>query len=121
MTIEYFWSHSIKEINDCIESYLRVRKYEQKVSVGQLFTLADAISTRVAFLFDPSEAKSDDDILKPWDIYPELFKEEMERDQKRKQSIELAQFKASREAFAQRLNEQGVKNGLTQTTSTNRG
>ena len=57
---------------DAIESGERKRKDE----ISRLFTLADAISSRVGYIFADPKKRNSSDILQPWDYYPELFKDE---------------------------------------------
>ena len=67
-----YWDLTLREVVDIIESGERKRKEE----ISRLFTLADAISSRVGFIFSDPKKRNSSDIIQPWDCYPELFKDE---------------------------------------------
>lgn len=67
-----YWDLTLREVVDIIESGERKRKDE----ISRLFTLADAISSRVDFIFSDPKKRNSSDIIQPWDYYPELFKDE---------------------------------------------
>lgn len=95
-----FWDLTLFELYDRINSYRRTTKFNQKNSIDIAFTLADAIATRVIFFFEDPKDRKDDQILYPWDAYPELFEKEEKKVQVDKQKLEIEKHIATMRAFA---------------------
>ena len=73
-----FWTMSIPEVHDCIRSYGR----RAKIKILQQFIQAESIAEHIGrYLNSENKAR------KPWDFYPELFREEREQFEESKQSI----------------------------------
>ena len=66
ITATAFWSMTPAEIVDQIESYQRKIRQEQMLKTEQLFVLAEAIGSRVAFIL--SDQKDQSVLLQPWDV-----------------------------------------------------
>ena len=65
-----FWTMSIPEVHDCIRSYGR----RAKIKILQQFIQAESIAEHIGrYLNSENKAR------KPWDFYPELFREEREQ------------------------------------------
>lgn len=75
------------EIIDVIESYKR----KEQSKIYKLFLVADVIANRVAQGFSKEKIER----LMPWDVYPDMFKDE-------KISYEKAQQKEELEAYKER-------------------
>lgn len=87
---EEFWTMSIAEIMDRIDSFNRVKKIEFKQQTEQFFTLADVIGNRIASLF---AEKGSVDMVFPWDAYPNLFTEDKAEYDRWKREEELENYK----------------------------
>lgn len=109
---EAFWACSLGEVRDRLESTHRVKVREARERISICYELAGLIGIHVSKLFDD---KDEVKIPRPWDSYPELFKQE-------KKSYEMAQkaelvetAKEARYAYAKRHNrlrrEAGVRGG----------
>lgn len=96
------------EIEDLILSYKRRQTVGEKLKIEQLFTLADAIGTRVAFLFTGKEDQDSSKIMQPWDVYPELFAEDKEIAEKYREEIEFEKYKEARKRHAMEFNKRRV-------------
>ena len=92
------------EIEDLILSYKRKQTTIEKLKIEQLFTLADAIGTRVAFLFTGKEDQDSSKIMQPWDVYPELFAEDKELAEEYQKEIEFEKYKEARKRHALEFN-----------------
>ena len=104
--METFWGSTLLELYDIIESRHRMMRQEEKVHVGQVFVLAEAISSRISYLFTDPKERSDDMILQAWDAYPDLFKEEKEAVEMKKEEIQLAEQRAKVIEWAETINAQ---------------
>lgn len=83
---------------------------ELKQEIGLRFTEADAISSRIAYILSGKKGNADN-ILTPYDVYPELFKEEKEAADKKKEEAALAMHKAQMAAFAAKWNNRRRQQG----------
>lgn len=102
--ITAFWESSIPEIEDLIDSFYRMERQREKLRIGQLFILAEAVATRVAFSFSPKEDRDSSLVLQPWDIYPELFAVEKKQAGEAEEDQEFLAFKAARKRYAAEFN-----------------
>ena len=57
-----------------LESRRRVQEEQMHRDVQIAFQLANAIGNRIGFLFKKPEDRSEEDLLQPWDVFPDLFK-----------------------------------------------
>ena len=99
---ELFWSLSLAEIEDMIESYYRTLKITEKRKIEQLFLAAEVIASRVALLF--SSEKDSSAILQPWHAYPVLFAEEKDSADEYEEQRQLEAYKASMRQRAAAMN-----------------
>lgn len=102
-----FWDLSVLEILDLMDSADRVERDRVKRDVLHRFVEAEAISTRIAFFFADAEKRKPEDILQPYDVYPDLFEKEQElAEEKREEAksaredAEIERQKAQMMAFA---------------------
>ena len=110
ISVEEFWRMTPAEIVDRIESYQRKIKQEQILKTEQLFVLAEAIGSRVAFIL--SDQKDLSALLQPWDVYPQLFSEQENSAQEAEEERELEKYKEARRRYAaehNRRREEAVK------------
>lgn len=94
-----FWNLTLLEIYDRVESYRRTTELKRKEKIDQDFVLASAIATRVIWFFEDPKDRTQDQILEPYDAYPDLFKKEEEKVQANKQKLEIEKHIAAMRAF----------------------
>lgn len=97
--VSSFWEYSVAEINDLLASHRRTAERQYKERVRHGFDLAQMIENIVARAFD-SKAKK----LYPWDLYPEMFKEERKAFEIEKAYEDMETFKERRRAAMDRYN-----------------
>lgn len=103
MSADDFWNATPVEIVDRIESHRRKMKREQTLSIERLFVLAEAIGSRVAYIF--SDQRNAPNVLQPWDMYPQLFKEERQWAERSEEDRELQAYKEARKRHAAAYNQ----------------
>ena len=86
---------SVQETVEILESRGRTEREQMHKSVQIAFTLADAIGNRVAFVFKDPKERSEEDLLHPWHIFPDLFEADRIKAQEDSEARLLAQQKAS--------------------------
>ncbi len=99
-----FWESSVLEIQDMMQAHDRRLEAEFKNDVMIGFSSADAVATRVAYLFSDTKKRRESDIIQPWDSFPALFENTKEQAAESKRDAELEQYKANMRAFADRWN-----------------
>lgn len=104
VTPERFWELSIAEIIDSIETSERKELNDFKIRATEEFVLANAISSRIAYLFNDPKKRRKTDILEVWDVWPDLFNDEREATKKAEERKALAIHKQQMEAYAARWN-----------------
>lgn len=87
-----------------IESYDKHYESNMKDRTLMDFALADVIANRVGIVFTDKNKRSDDDVVMPWDYYPELFEHEKKLAQEKKEASTAALHSAQMRAFAARWN-----------------
>lgn len=102
-----FWSYSLAEIRDRMESFERRRKREEKQKILHINDLAGLIGLYMQQLFD-----KDVNIPQPWEQYPELFENEKARYEELHRDEMLEKARNSRKEYAQRYNEMRRRRGL---------
>lgn len=102
ITPEAFWSYTLAEIEGRIKSHQRKARQQQIKEIEQLFVLAEAIGSRVAYIF--TEKKEPRLILQPWDVYPQLFTEQEHFAQEAEEERELEKYKEARRNYAAEYN-----------------
>lgn len=113
MLPEQFWEHSVLEILDILEAHRRNEEKELirwKAQIELQFTTAQAISSRIGYLFNDPKKRRADEVLMPWDVYPDLFEDKSGEIQARQNEVALQGYKAGLSAFAERWNGR-IKNG----------
>lgn len=87
------------EINDLIESYERRQKNKFKMSVIDDCRLGQIIAA------DISQSLSENGrVVKPWDIFPELFKKEQELYEQQYSEERFNDYKQQRKEYAAMMN-----------------
>lgn len=99
MNYDTFWSSSILEILDFIESFKRKQRFRKKEETLDLFLLAKLIAEFSPF----TEVK---DPTRPWDLYPELFAQEKKLYEEARELAELEEYKARKLQRIQAFNAQ---------------
>lgn len=94
-----FWSSSLQEVFDFIESRKRVQKQKKKEEILNIFLLANLIAER-----DPLTDKTGKELTMPWDYYPELFVEEERQYTLAKEEAEFEVYKEKRRLHAREFN-----------------
>lgn len=85
-----------------IEAKDRLREADIQRQIEFQFNTADLIGNRIAVIF--GDPKKHIQIIRPWDVYPELFEDRSEEIQEQKQLQETIQYKDNLKAFAARWN-----------------
>lgn len=111
---DLFWASSIPEIQEQIQACTRRIENERREKLLLEFGIADAIASRIAFVFTDPKKRSESDILQPWERFPELFEKERDQIEKaiqhRRNKQELEEYKTSMSAFAERWNQRRANN-----------
>lgn len=98
---EDFWSSSLAEVRDRLESSQRVRVQNAKEKISLCYELAGLIGIYVSKLFDD---KNEVRIPHPWDSYPELFRREKESYEMAQKADLVETAREARYAYAKRHN-----------------
>lgn len=101
---EQFWEYSVLEILDIMEANQRKHKKDFKEKVERDFTLAEAIVSRIGYIFADEKKRRNARIYQPWDAYPDLFVIEAEEARQVKETAELQNYKSGFAAYAARWN-----------------
>lgn len=104
MLPEMFWELSVLEVLDILDAHDQKVKAEQKRDTELAFVLADAISSRIGYIFGDKKKRSEADILQPWDVYPELFAREKMEVMAERKARQLNKYKTGLAAYASRWN-----------------
>lgn len=95
-----FWDASVPELLDRFKAIDGEERRKLKEKVTLIFMQAEAVSTRIAFLFGDSKKRKKSDILQPWNVYPDLFGEEKDLMEQAEEADNLAKQKAAMEYYA---------------------
>ena len=104
MLPDLFWELSVLEVLDILDAHDRKLKAEQKRDVELAFVLADAIGSRIGYIFADESKRDQAIILQPWDLYPDLFTKEKAESAAKREAADLAKYKAGVAAYAARWN-----------------
>lgn len=96
-----FWNLSLAEIRDMLESYERKERRQIKQSLVEKHFLAKDIAQHVSLILNGSGKT---EIKELWDFFPELFGEEGQGVEKKRQEQEVVVYKAKMIDFAYRHN-----------------
>lgn len=99
-----FWDSTVREIRDMINSRRDAYEREVKQQVQNAFVMAEAVASRIAFMF--SENRDQSVIVQPWDFYPRLFSDEKERAARQAEEYEFEKYKEGRRKKAAEWNAQ---------------
>ena len=102
MGMDQFWECSIIEIQDYLESYERRERREMKERLTEKHYLAQDIAQYIHVMLNGQ--KDGEQLLEPWDFFPELFGKEGERARKSRERQDMAVYKAQMRDFAYRHN-----------------
>lgn len=106
-----FWDLTILEVEDVLTAKGEFFDMNEKRKVENLFVLADAISSRIAYAFDNSKDKNPERILQPWDVFPEAFKDAKAKRDEQTEKAKLEDYKARRREWAEAVNERMANKG----------
>ncbi len=98
---DQFWEMSLLEITDIMDSYRRRVESKTKQDIMLKHFLARDIGQHIALSIHGSDEAQ---IAELWDFFPDLFAEEKEEAELRKQAHQLAVYKAQMQDFAYRHN-----------------
>ena len=101
MLPEEFWNYSICEILDLIESFRRRENGRIKELISMNFTLANQIGNNVAYILNPQKCTKPP---RDYEVYPEVFKEEIKAIEEECKRQELELYKAKMTDFVLRHN-----------------
>ncbi len=87
------------EILDLMECNLRKQEKEVKRSAIDNCQLAAVIIANISHYLNQEEK-----VVQPWDLYPELFKEEHEKYEQQQTEEQLEEYKLKRKAYAAAVN-----------------
>ena len=110
---DQFWEFSVLELLDILEARNRntEKELEQwKAKIELQFFTAQAISSRIGYIFGDEKKRRSSDILQPWDVYPDLFEDKTEEIESYQNQVALQKYKTGLAAYAARWNER-VSNG----------
>ncbi len=105
ISIERFWSSSLAEISDILESYKRVQKIRTKEKLLEMYQLAEWFSEHMAARLD-----KDIPVPYPWDKFPDIFAEEQLIFEEARQKQEFEEFKERRRQYYEYKNNQRASN-----------
>lgn len=118
MSPEQFWSYSIAEVQDILESCARVRQRQQKERLNAANYIVNELGTRIGIMLGNKEAK----IGYIWDYFPSLYQEEKEMADQMQKEAEIERVRESRYRYAamhnSRWKEVEDDDGDTDTTDT---
>ena len=91
---------------DSIEAYQKRKAAKHKMDVDDLFVLADAIASRISYVFDNDKGKGDyyNAVVQPWQYYPDLYKDDRQAADEAVEKAKLEEIRQSRKDFAARWN-----------------
>lgn len=119
-----FWSLSIAEVCDMLESRARVRQRQQKERLNVANYIVDELGTRISIMLGNKEAK----INHVWDYFPSLYQEEKELVDQMHREAELEHVRESRHNFAavhnrywKEVRDDGERNNITDIASSDKG
>ena len=104
--IEEFWELSLREVRDKIESYNRKDSYNRKKELSDIQLFASLTSQYISTLFS-----KDVDVKTVFDIFPELFKEDIKQNNEKQRKIALELNKEKARLYAKRFNEMRRERG----------
>lgn len=87
------------ELYDLIESYNRQQKNKFKQKVIDDCRLGNIIAVNVG-----ESINGNDKFIKPWDLFPELFKEEQEFYEKQRSEQQFEDYKQQKREYASLMN-----------------
>lgn len=89
---------------DMMESHDRVQLEETKQDILLRFAHADAVSSRIGYVFGDTKKRRQEDIVQPWTMFPSLFKTEAQKQKEAEEARRAELHKRQMEAFAARWN-----------------
>lgn len=101
---EEFWEMSLAEILAVMEAKNREERHQYKQQISLIFSSAEAVSSRIGYLFTEEKKRRKSQIVQPWDIFPELYKEEKRESEKAEEAAAIEQQKLQMTAFMERWN-----------------
>lgn len=101
ITPEVFWSSSLEEVRDQLESNHRIKVQTSRERISICYELAGLIGIYVSKLFDD---KGEVKIPHPWDSYPDLFRQEKGHYEASQKAEQTESAREARHAYADRHN-----------------
>lgn len=95
-----FWEYSLDEIKDLIEVYKKHQEEKTKETIMYNYSLANFIR-----IFIGSILSKDVEIPNIYELYPDIFKDELEKNRKERIEQELLLHKERMREYAVRMNE----------------
>lgn len=113
ISTDEYWQLTLSEMEDIIDSRNRTFELEEKRRIDGLFLLADAISSRISYLFSSEENRVEP--VRQWDVYPILFADEKKLHEDAMQDIEFEAYKEKRRKYAveHNIRRKDAENGST--------
>lgn len=73
-----------------------MERKKQRIRIDELFVQAEVTANRVVYGFN--DKRSESDLIKPWDVYPELYDGYAEAEEERQTQMETEMLKAQMDA-----------------------
>lgn len=89
----------MSELHDLIESYNRRQRNEFKQKVIDDCRLGQIIAVNIG-----EGISGNDKVIKPWDLFPELFREEQEHYEQQRSEEQFNDYKQQRREYAAMMN-----------------
>ena len=99
-----FWEMSVPEIMEVMDAKNKDEEYQYKKQIALIFGSAEAVTSRIGYLFTDEKKRRKAQIVQPWDIFPELMEEERRENEQRESAAAIEEEKANMEAIMQRWN-----------------
>lgn len=99
ITPERFWEYSLQEVIDLLQSAKRTKAQAFKEKIFSESRIARMVAEDMYYMLN-GKGK----IVWPWDIYPDLFKEEQEVYEKQMEERKFEEFKQQRKMYVERMN-----------------
>ena len=75
-----------------------------------MFVFAEVVANRVGYAFTDEKKRTDDMRIMPWDIYPEIFADESDKQTEAQSEAALDNYKALRKRHAEMWNKRFKEN-----------
>ena len=99
-----FWDSSIPDLLDLMQAIDDAEERRLKDNITLQFVNAEAIASRIGYLFNDPKKRKKSEILQPWDVYPRLFESEKQEVEEQESEANLAAQKRMMEYYSRKNN-----------------